>query len=99
VAQRLVNAGYDDGRPRRAGRAMPGRHHRVRERPAGSLSRLAERVRGAQRHGVSVAQDRIAEKRFFVDCAGKSGVLPAPHKVIATQADIDAIGDDCCPAS
>jgi 5-(carboxyamino)imidazole ribonucleotide synthase len=50
-------------------------------------------------HGVSVAQDRIAEKRFFVDCAGKSGVLPAPHKVIATQADIDAIGDDCCPAS
>jgi 5-(carboxyamino)imidazole ribonucleotide synthase len=31
-------------------------------------------------HGVSVAQDRIAEKRFFVDCAGKSGVLPAPHR-------------------
>jgi hypothetical protein len=35
-------------------------------------------------HGVSVAQDRIAEKRF-VGCAAKSGVLPAPHKVIACR--------------
>ncbi|MEG1051585.1 MAG: 5-(carboxyamino)imidazole ribonucleotide synthase [Janthinobacterium sp.] len=66
--------------------------------PADSLSRLAERVFVAPNaHGVSVAQDRIAEKRFFVDCASKSGVLPAPHMVIATQADIDAIGDDLLP--
>jgi 5-(carboxyamino)imidazole ribonucleotide synthase len=48
-------------------------------------------------HGVSVAQDRIAEKRFFVDCAPKSGVMPAPHKVIATLDDIDAIGDELLP--
>ena len=48
-------------------------------------------------HGVSVAQDRIAEKRFFVDCAEKSGVLPAPHKVIASEQDIAAIADDLLP--
>ncbi len=46
---------------------------------------------------VSIAQDRIAEKRFFVDCAASSGVLPAPHKMIASHADIDAIGDDLLP--
>jgi 5-(carboxyamino)imidazole ribonucleotide synthase len=66
--------------------------------PADSLSRLAERVFVAPNaHGVSVAQDRIAEKRFFVACASKSGVLPAPHTVIATQLDIDAIADDLLP--
>jgi 5-(carboxyamino)imidazole ribonucleotide synthase len=32
-----------------------------------------------------------------VACAGKSGVLPAPHKVIALDADIDAIDDDLLP--
>jgi 5-(carboxyamino)imidazole ribonucleotide synthase len=46
---------------------------------------------------VSVAQDRIADKRFFVASAARSGVLPAPHKVIASQADIDAIDDDLLP--
>jgi 5-(carboxyamino)imidazole ribonucleotide synthase len=46
---------------------------------------------------VSVAQDRIAEKRFFVDCAGASGVMPAPHQVIASNADVAAIADDLLP--
>jgi 5-(carboxyamino)imidazole ribonucleotide synthase len=46
---------------------------------------------------VSIAQDRVAEKRFFVDCAPQSGVMPAPHKVISSQADIDAIADDLLP--
>jgi 5-(carboxyamino)imidazole ribonucleotide synthase len=77
---------------------MPRRHHRIRERPADSLSRLAQQVFVApDAHGVSVAQDRIAEKRFFVDCAPKSGVMPAPHKVIASLEDIDAIGDELLP--
>ena len=66
--------------------------------PADSLSRLADKVFVAPNaHGVSVAQDRIAEKRFFVDCAGKSGVLPAPHQVIASEQDIAAIADDLLP--
>src|SRR5471030_880658 len=89
VAQRLINAGYDDvaGLDALAAQclAVTTEFENV---PADSLSRLAERVFVAPgAHGVSVAQDRVAEKRFFVDCAPKSGVMPAPHKVIATPAD------------
>ena len=99
VAQRLVNAGYSDldGLDALAAQclAVTTEFENV---PADSLSRLAERVFVAPNaHGVSVAQDRIAEKRFFVACASKSGVLPAPHMVIATQLDIDAIADDLLP--
>jgi 5-(carboxyamino)imidazole ribonucleotide synthase len=99
VAQRLVNAGYSDaaGLDALAGQclAVTTEFENV---PADSLSRLAQSVFVAPNaHGVSVAQDRVAEKRFFVDCAPKSGVLPAPHKVIASQDDIDAIGDDLLP--
>jgi 5-(carboxyamino)imidazole ribonucleotide synthase len=46
---------------------------------------------------VSVAQDRIEEKRFFTECAPVSGVLPAPHKVIASAAGIDDIPDALLP--
>jgi 5-(carboxyamino)imidazole ribonucleotide synthase len=99
VAERLVEAGYEDaaGLDALAAQcvAVTTEFENV---PADSLSRLAERVFVAPNaHGVSVAQDRIAEKRFFVDCAPKSGVLPAPHKVIALDADIDAIGDELLP--
>jgi 5-(carboxyamino)imidazole ribonucleotide synthase len=99
VAQRLVNAGYSDaaGLDALAAQclAVTTEFENV---PADSLSRLAQQVFVAPNaHGVSVAQDRIAEKRFFVDCAPKSGVMPAPHKVIATLEDIEAIGDELLP--
>jgi len=99
VAQRLVNAGYSDaaGLDALAAQclAVTTEFENV---PADSLSRLAQSVFVAPNaHGVSVAQDRIAEKRFFVDCAEKSGVLPAPHKVIASEQDIAAIADDLLP--
>ena len=99
VAERLVEAGYEDaaGLDALAAQcvAVTTEFENV---PAGSLSRLAERVFMAPgAHGVSVAQDRILEKKFFVDCAPKSGVLPAPHKVIASDEDIDAIDDDLLP--
>ena len=99
VAQRLVNAGYGDaaGLDALAAQclAVTTEFENV---PADSLSRLAGSVFVAPNaHGVSVAQDRIAEKRFFVDCAEKSGVLPAPHQVIASEADIAAIPDDLLP--
>ncbi|TFW20708.1 5-(carboxyamino)imidazole ribonucleotide synthase [Duganella callida] len=99
VAQRLVNAGYGDAAGLDALAAQCAAVTTEFENvPADSLSRLAQSVFVAPNaHGVSVAQDRIAEKRFFVDCAPKSGVMPAPHKVIATQADIDAIDDDLLP--
>jgi len=47
--------------------------------------------------GVSIAQDRIAEKGFFVTCSLASGVQPAPHKTIASAEDIAAISDDLLP--
>jgi 5-(carboxyamino)imidazole ribonucleotide synthase len=66
--------------------------------PADSLQLLAEGSFVAPGAScVSIAQDRIAEKRFFVECASTSKVMPAPHKTIASHADIDAIGDDLLP--
>ena len=99
VAQRLINAGYTDAAGLDALAAQCAAVTTEFENvPAASLERLAGRVFVAPgAAGVSVAQDRIAEKRFFVDCAARSGVLPAPHKVIATLADIAAIDDDLLP--
>ena len=99
LAQRLVNAGYEDAAGLDALAAQCAAVTTEFENvPAASLERLARQVVVAPNaHGVSVAQDRIAEKRFFVDCAPRSGVGPAPHHVIASQADIDAIGDELLP--
>ena len=99
VAQRLINAGYDDaaGVDALAAQCMAVTTE-FENVPAGSLSRLADNVFVAPNaHGVSVAQDRIAEKRFFVACADQSGVLPSPHQVIASEQDIAAIPDDLLP--
>ncbi|HEU4844486.1 MAG TPA: 5-(carboxyamino)imidazole ribonucleotide synthase [Burkholderiaceae bacterium] len=99
VAQQLVPAAYTDA----AGLdALAARCQAVTTEfenvPADSLSRLAQRAFVAPSAAcVSVAQDRIAEKRFFVACAGKSGVQPAPHQVIAAAADIDAIAEQLLP--
>ncbi len=66
--------------------------------PAASLAALAAHSFVAPSAGcVSVAQDRIAEKNFFVSCAPRSGVLPAPHKAIGSLADIDAVPDELLP--
>jgi len=66
--------------------------------PAQSLAFLAERTFVAPGAAcVSVAQDRLEEKRFFTDCAPASGVLPAPYKAITGNDDIDAIPDDLFP--
>jgi 5-(carboxyamino)imidazole ribonucleotide synthase len=99
AANRLINAGYSDtaGLDALAAQcvAVTTEFENV---PADSLSRLAQSVFVAPNvHGVSVAQDRVAEKSFFVASAAKSGVMPAPHKVIASDADIDAISDELLP--
>lgn len=66
--------------------------------PADSLAQLAAGSFVAPSSlCVQIAQDRILEKKFFVDCAPTSNVMPAPHKTIASHADIDAIGDDLLP--
>ena len=66
--------------------------------PAESLSQLEKHVFVAPgAAAVSVAQDRIAEKNFFTACAQISGVFPAPHRSIASQADIEALPDQLFP--
>ncbi len=66
--------------------------------PADSLAQLATQAFVApSASAVSVAQDRLVEKNFFTDCAQQSGVLPAPHRAIATDADIDALPDELFP--
>jgi 5-(carboxyamino)imidazole ribonucleotide synthase len=60
--------------------------------PADSLQLLAGHAFVAPAAScVAIAQDRIAEKRFLASCAARSGVPPAPHMTIASDADIDAI--------
>jgi 5-(carboxyamino)imidazole ribonucleotide synthase len=99
VAERLINAPYTD--PQALDQlaaecvAVTTEFENV---PAESLARLAQRSFVApSAHGVSVAQDRIAEKRFFVECAPQSGVMPAPHMTIASNADVAAIPDELLP--
>jgi 5-(carboxyamino)imidazole ribonucleotide synthase len=66
--------------------------------PAQSLARLAARSFVAPSAAcVSVAQDRMAEKRFFTNCAAASGVLPAPHTLVESDADIDGLSQDLFP--
>ena len=99
VAERLVQAGYDDnialGQLAAMCSAVTTEFENV---PADSMNLLAQGSFVAPAGScVAIAQDRVLEKRFFVDCAAKSGVLPAPHKVIASIEDIDTIGDDLLP--
>ncbi|KRB92825.1 5-(carboxyamino)imidazole ribonucleotide synthase [Noviherbaspirillum sp. Root189] len=66
--------------------------------PARSLSFLADRSFVAPGAScVSIAQDRIAEKQFFTQCAPSSGVLPAPYHVVESEQDIAAIPDILFP--
>ena len=66
--------------------------------PANSLARLAQDTFVAPSAAcVSVAQDRMVEKRFFTGCAAQSGVLPAPHQLITGDADIAALPDALFP--
>lgn len=66
--------------------------------PAQSLALLAENSFVAPAAAcVSIAQDRLVEKKFFTDCAQRSGVMPAPHQKISSAADIDNLPDMLLP--
>jgi 5-(carboxyamino)imidazole ribonucleotide synthase len=66
--------------------------------PAQSLALLADQVMVApSARCVSVAQDRLDEKKFFMDCAAASGVQPAPHHAISSASDIDTLPEDLLP--
>ena len=99
VADRTIEGNYNDAAALAELRALCAAVTTEFENvPADSLQLLAEGSFVAPGAScVSIAQDRIAEKRFFVECAPTSKVMPAPHKTIASHADIDAIGDDLLP--
>lgn len=66
--------------------------------PAQSLAFLAERTFVAPNAAcVSIAQDRVAEKRFFNECGALSGVFPAPYMVLEQASDADEIPDELLP--
>jgi 5-(carboxyamino)imidazole ribonucleotide synthase len=99
AADRLICAGYDD---RQALAELAAQCAAVTTEfenvPADSLAFLADRTFVSPSSScVLIAQDRIEEKRFFTDCAAKSGVLPAPNQAVITDADIDTIPDTLFP--
>jgi 5-(carboxyamino)imidazole ribonucleotide synthase len=99
AADTLLATAYDDA----AGLAELGRQcvavtTEFENVPADSLDALARHAFVAPAAAcVSIAQDRIAEKRFLAACAASSGVPPAPHRTIAGEADIAAIEDHLLP--
>ncbi|WP_136419759.1 5-(carboxyamino)imidazole ribonucleotide synthase [Herbaspirillum sp. ST 5-3] len=66
--------------------------------PSQSMAFLAERTFVAPSAAcVSIAQNRLEEKRFFTECASTSGVLPAPYKAITSADDIEIIPETLFP--
>ena len=66
--------------------------------PAQALEQLAQsRPVAPGAACVAIAQDRIEEKAHFRACAALSGVDCAPHAVIRSAADCQAVGDDLLP--
>jgi 5-(carboxyamino)imidazole ribonucleotide synthase len=67
--------------------------------PSISLERLEEAGVFVAPRGycVSIAQNRIGEKKFFASCADRTGVPPAPHWVIQHDADVDRLPDEVLP--
>jgi 5-(carboxyamino)imidazole ribonucleotide synthase len=99
VAERLITADYTDsvalGQLSALCAAVTTEFENV---PADSMNLLAHGSFVAPAGAcVSIAQDRVLEKRFFVECAPQSGVMPAPHKVIASDSDIDDVKDELLP--
>jgi 5-(carboxyamino)imidazole ribonucleotide synthase len=99
AAEYLVNAPYTDAAAlaQLAGQcaAVTTEFENV---PASSMAALAETTFVApSSQCVSIAQDRILEKKFFVDCAPHAGVGPAPHLAITGAHDISAVPDFLLP--
>ena len=99
AADLLIAAGYTDAAAlEQLGQACVAVTTEFENVPADSLDALARHAFVAPGADcVSIAQDRIAEKRFLAGCAATSGVHPAPHRSIAGEADIAAIEDLLLP--
>lgn len=99
AADHLLSAGYTDANAlAELGEQCAAVTTEFENVPAESLSLLAAQTFVAPSADcVSIAQDRMAEKRFFTECAAQSGVLPAPHKLIVSEADVEVIPDQLLP--
>jgi len=99
AADRLLQAPYDDAAALdQLGRLCTAVTTEFENVSAHSLATLAGHTFVAPgASGVSIAQDRTAEKAFFTECGSRSGVFPAPHAVIREAGDIAAIGGDLLP--
>ncbi len=99
VADRIVEGAYaDSAAVATLGQLCAAVTTEFENVPADSLAQLAASSFVAPSSlCVQIAQDRILEKKFFVDCAPTSNVMPAPHKTIASHADIDDVKDDLLP--
>lgn len=100
VADRHLRAGYtDDAALTSMAQQCVAVTTEFENVPAQALDRLEQLgVFVAPRAScVSIAQNRIAEKKFLAACAPKTGVAPAPHWVIEHQADIDHVPEHLLP--
>ncbi len=93
VSQHFIQADYRDAA---ALRELAKRAHAVTTEfenvPSDSLAQLAALLPvSPAADAVAIAQDRIREKAHFARCAQASGVAPAPHAVIETEADLAAV--------
>lgn len=99
VSHRFIQADYRDAN---ALRELAARAHAITTEfenvPAEVLAELARtRAVSPPADCVAIAQDRIREKAHFARCAAASGVAPAPHAVIESEADLAAVPDTLLP--
>ncbi len=99
VSHHFICADYFDAN---ALRELAARAHAITTEfenvPAQALAALARtRPVSPPADCVAIAQDRIREKTHFARCAATSGVAPAPHAVIETEADLAAVPDALLP--
>ena len=99
ISHHFICADYGDAN---ALRELAARAHAITTEfenvPAQALAELARmRAVSPPADCVAIAQDRIREKAHFARCAGASGVAPAPHAVIESEADLAAVPDALLP--
>ncbi|MBY4895456.1 5-(carboxyamino)imidazole ribonucleotide synthase [Cupriavidus sp. AU9028] len=100
VADKHICAGYhDDAALAEMGRLCAAVSTEFENVPSMSLDRLEQLGAFVAPRGycVSIAQNRIGEKKFFASCAERTGVSTAPHWVIQHDADIDQLPEGLLP--
>lgn len=100
VADKHICAGYhDEAALAEMGRLCAAVSTEFENVPSMSLDRLEQLGAFVAPRGycVSIAQNRIGEKKFFASCAARTGVSTAPHWVIQHDADIDQLPEDLLP--